>query len=128
VLIGELAAKAGVTIETIRYYEREGVLPPAMRGANNYRLYSAAQVNRLRFIRRVRDMGLTLAEIRTLLAMVENDDYNCAEIKALGERHLAEVRSRIDELRRLERVFSDLVNRCRGSRNINCGIIDAMWD
>jgi DNA-binding transcriptional MerR regulator len=72
--IGEFAAKTGVNIETIRYYDPEGILTPPAHGTNNNRIYSVAHLRRLRFIRSVRDMDLSLAEVRALLTMIENDD------------------------------------------------------
>ncbi|NIR58368.1 MAG: helix-turn-helix domain-containing protein [Gammaproteobacteria bacterium] len=126
--IGELAAETGVNIETIRYYEREGILPRPARAANNYRSYSETHLRRLRFVRRARELGFTLDDVRVLLSMIERGDYTCAEVKSLGERHLADVRSKIADLQRMERTLAEVVSRCSGGRTPDCSMLEALFD
>ncbi len=126
--IGELAAETGVKIETIRYYERVGILPAPGRTANNYRTYTRIHLTRLRFVRRVRALGFTLNEVRMLLAMIDGGDYTCAEVKTLGERHLADIRAKIAELRRMEDVMGQVVAQCSGARTPDCSMLESLLD
>ncbi|WP_435104102.1 MerR family transcriptional regulator [Arhodomonas sp. AD133] len=126
--IGELAAETGVKIETIRYYERVEILPAPARTANNYRTYTRTHLRRLRFVRRARALGFTLDEVRTLLAMIDGGDYTCAEVKTLGERHLADIRAKIAELRRMEDVMGQVVEQCSGARTPDCSMLEALFD
>lgn len=126
--IGELASETGVNIETIRYYEREGILPMAPRAANNYRSYSDAHLRRLRFVRRARDLGFTLGEVRRLLSMIDGGDYTCAEVKAVGEKHLDDVQARLADLRRLEHALVELVSNCSGARTPDCSMLETLFD
>jgi len=126
--IGELATRTDVNIETIRYYERVGILPQPSRDANNYRLYSESHRRRLHFVRRARDLGFTLDEVRTFLSMVDGGDWTCARVKALGERHLDDIRSRIADLRRMERALADVVGRCSGEQTPDCSMLEALFD
>ena len=125
--IGELSRRTGCNIETIRYYERIALLPAPVRSAGRYRVYDTADVRRLAFIRRARELGFTLDEIRTLLALSENDEQGaCAEVRELAAGHLAEVRAKIADLRAMERVLADAVRRCAPGELPGCPIIDAL--
>lgn len=126
--IGELAAQTGVNIETIRYYEREGILPKPARTANNYRRYSQRHRRRLRFVRRTRDLGFTLDEVRVLLSLVHRGDYTCAQVKVLGEQHLDDVRAKMADLQRMERALSGLVSRCSGEQTPDCSMLETLFD
>lgn len=126
--IGELSKRTDVNIETIRYYERAGILPAPERGTNNYRLYSEMHRRRLRFIRRARDLGFTLEEVKTFLSMVDGGDWTCARVKGLGERHLEDIRSRITDLRRMERALAEVVGRCSGEETPDCSMLEALFD
>lgn len=126
--IGELASKTGVNIETIRYYEREGILPAPVRAANNYRIYSGTHLRRLRFVRRARALAFTLDEVRILLSMIAGGDYTCAEIKSLGEKHLGDVQARIADLRRMECALFKVVSRCSGERTPDCSMLETLFD
>lgn len=110
--IGKAADRSGVNIETIRYYEREGLVPAAERSASGRRLYDSAAIARLRFVRRCRDLGFPISSIRTLLALSANADKPCVDVKDIGEQHLVEVRARLADLRQLESALSDLVGEC----------------
>lgn len=126
--IGELSRRSGVNIETIRYYERIKVLPAPPRSANGRRVYGPAETRTLAFIRRSRELGFTLDEIRTLLALSsENGQGACAEVSELATGHLTEVRAKIDDLKAMEYVLADLMRRCDAGEAPGCPLIDALW-
>ena len=120
--IGVASAMSGVNIETIRYYEREGVVPRAPRTPTGRRLYGDEDIARLRFVKRCRDLGFSIPDIRTLLDLSAGNDAPCADVKALGERHLRGVRRKLDELGKLERALAELVKRCDAGR-IDCPML-----
>jgi len=125
--IGELSKRTGCNIETIRYYERISLLPAPPRSAGRYRIYDNADVRRLAFIRRARELGFTLDQVRALLALSENDRQGaCTEVRELAARHLGDVRAKIADLRAMERVLADAVKRCAASTLPRCPIIDAL--
>jgi DNA-binding transcriptional MerR regulator len=93
--IGEAARRSGVGVETIRDYEREGIVPKPGRAASGRRLYSAAEIARLRFVRRCRDLGFTMADVRTLSALAEERGAPCGEVRAIGSLQLQAVRAKI---------------------------------
>lgn len=125
--IGELSRRTGCNIETIRYYERIALLPPPLRSAGHYRVYDTADVRRLAFIRRARELGFTLDEVRALLRLSANDGQGaCANVRELAESHLAKVRAKIADLRAMERVLADAVQRCAAGEAPGCPIIDAL--
>jgi len=125
--IGELSRQTGCNIETIRYYERITLLPAPARSAGRYRVYDSADIRRLTFIRRARELGFTLDEVRALLALSANDGQGaCAEVRDLAARHLAEVRAKITDLRAMERLLADAVRRCTAGELPGCPIIDAL--
>src|SRR5215207_8444673 len=98
--IGKLSEGTGVHIETIRYYERIGLLPAPPRSEGGRRLYSTEHLARLIFLRRSRELGFSLEEIRTLLRLVEGGDYTCGDVKALTMQHLQNVRQKMRDLRK----------------------------
>lgn len=110
--IGQAAAMSGVHIETIRYYERAGIVPKPIRQSNGRRLYDDVGVARLRFVRRCRDLGFPINAIRTLLDLSGDSTRPCENVKEIGERHLAEVRSRLSDLQQLEAALVDLLEAC----------------
>jgi MerR family transcriptional regulator, mercuric resistance operon regulatory protein len=127
ITIGELSRRTGCKVETVRYYERVGLMPPAPRTAGRYRLYHDGDVRRLAFVRRARELGFTLDDVRTLLTLArEQADGPCAEARALAAAHLAAVRSKIADLRAMERVLDDAVDRCATGAAPNCPVIDAL--
>ena len=123
--IGEAARRSGVSAANIRYYEREGLLQPQARGDNDYRLYSEADVHRLRFVRQCRAMDMSLDEVRTLLGLDLNNKADCATASAALDEHLGHVRQRLTELRALEKDLLALRQRCDGSDD-HCHIIEAL--
>ena len=127
VQIGELSKRTNCNIVTIRYYERIALLPTPARSAGRYRLYDTDDVRRLTFIRRARELGFTLDEIRALLSLSASDGPGaCANVRELAEGHLAEVRAKIVHLRAMEHVLADAVRRCAAGESPGCPIIDAL--
>jgi MerR family mercuric resistance operon transcriptional regulator len=124
--IGELSRRTGCNIETIRYYERIGLLREPARSAGRYRVYDTGDVRRLAFIRRARELSFKLDEVRTLLTLSANDEAARADVRELAESHLAEVRAKIADLRAMERVLADAVRRCAAGEALGCPIIDAL--
>jgi MerR family mercuric resistance operon transcriptional regulator len=123
--IGELARRVGCNIEAIRYYERIGILPaPPRRG--RYRSYEPEHVATLRFVRRARELGFTLEEVRALLRLAAGGQASCAEARALAVAHLQDVRTRLGDLRRMERVLAGAVRACDVGDNQGCPLIDSL--
>ncbi|MCR9056075.1 MAG: MerR family transcriptional regulator [Rhodobacteraceae bacterium] len=125
IAIGEASRRSGVGIETIRYYEREGVVPRPVRAANNRRLYSEDDVGRLRFLKRCRDLGFPLADARALLELSHRDDDECQSVKTIAERHTAKVREKIEELQRLEAALAELTRNCSVG-NVSCPMLNRL--
>lgn len=126
--IGALSEQTGCNIETIRYYERIGLLSPATRSQGGHRLYGEAQGRRLGFIRRTRELGFTLDQIRTLLKLVDGGRYTCAQVKRITVHHLGEVRRKVADLRTIGRVLEDMAATCDGGTVPKCPVIDALFD
>lgn len=125
--IGELAKATGTQVETIRYYERQGLLPEVERSEGNYRIYDESDAARLSFIRRCRSLDMTLDEIRLLLRFRDAPAENCAGVNALLDEHIGHVASRIRELRQLERQLKALREQCEDVRQTShCGILNAL--
>lgn len=112
IAIGEASRKSGVGIETIRFYERKGIVPRPERAANNRRLYSQDEVGRLRFLKRCRDLGFPLGDAKALLDLSDAQDEDCRSVKQIAETHLDNVRGKIAELARLEVALSELTANC----------------
>ena len=126
--IGALSERSGVNVETIRYYEKIGVMPLPARSAGGYRIYGHDHVRRLHFVRRGRELGFSLDELRGLLHLVDGHTYSCAEVHELTIRHLADIRQKIKDLRRLEKVMSDMAAQCSRDQVPQCPIIDALFE
>lgn len=126
--IGVLSKKSAVKIETIRYYEKIGVMPAPARSEGGYRLYAPEHLKRLSFIRRGRELGFSLNELRALLRLVDGHAYACSEVRALTLDHVADIRRKIADLRRLERVMTSIASKCSGRKTPDCPIIDALFD
>lgn len=126
--IGKVAKASGLSVETIRYYEREGLLLPTGRSASGYRYYAESSVQRLRFIRRAKQLGFTLVEIRNLLVLSEGRGDQ-SEIKALTQDKLTIIEQRIEDLQRMRAALQSLAERCPGQGCIDdCPIIAALND
>lgn len=125
--IGELARKAGVNIDTIRYYERQELLPPARRLASGYREYGEADLRRLRFVRQAKALGFTLEDIAELLSLSSRRDNDMAAMKATAAARLADVDARIAELARIREALRSLVDACPGHGSVeDCPILRAL--
>lgn len=125
---GELAVKISCNIETIRYYEQIGILPPPQRSEGGHRLYGEEMVKRLHFVRRSRDLGFTLEEIRGLLRLVDGGKYTCSQIEKLARDHVADIRRKISDLRKLKKVLESMASQCSGGKVPKCPIVDALFD
>lgn len=125
--IGDLARETGVKVVTIRYYEQIGVLPIAKRTSGNYRSYGADQVQRLRFVRRCRDLGFSLDQIRDLLRLSAQDGPSCAEVCRIAELQEKSVKDKISDLQRLAKELRRISASCNGRRSMaECRIIEAL--
>jgi MerR family transcriptional regulator, mercuric resistance operon regulatory protein len=125
---GALAARTGCNLETVRYYERVGLLPPPPRSAGGHRLYGPDLVKRLNFVRRSRDLGFTIEEIRELLRLVDGGTYTCSQIEQMARDHVRQIRRKVADLRLLERAFERMAAQCSGGAVPDCPIIDALFD
>lgn len=126
--VGELANRSRVKVETIRYYEKIGVMPAPPRSDSGYRLYDQEHLKRLIFVRRARELGFSLDSIRGLLGLVDGHTYTCAEVHTLTMQHLKEIRSKIADLRHLEKVIAEMAAQCSKAKIPECPIIDALFD
>lgn len=125
--IGELAAKAECDVQTVRYYERAGLLPAPGRSLSNYRSYGPPYLERLRFIRRCRSLDMALDEVRVLLSFLEHPEKNCAAVNRLLDEHVEHVRTRIRDLSELEVELKRLRRHCRRIRTAqDCGILQQL--
>ncbi len=124
--IGRLAEETGVNLETVRYYERIGLMPQPDRTAGGHRSYSKAHASRLAFIRRARELGFGLGEIRALLALTEPGHRSCAEVQAIASAHLESVRAKLADLARLEHILADTVAKCSGDPSPPCPVLDML--
>lgn len=125
--IGKLSRRTGVNIETIRYYERIRILPAPPRTASGRRVYGPAESRMLTFIRRARELGFTLDEIRTMLALsAENGSGTCGEVRLLATRHLADIRAKIAGLRAMEEILAETVKRCDAGELSECPVIERL--
>ena len=125
--IGELAKLANCTTDTIRFYEKEGLLPPPDRTEANYRSYNKGHIDRLRFIRNCRALDMTHGEVRALLDAADKPMSGCGTINALVDEHIAHVNARIEELLELRRQLTSLRERCGGEAAVDdCGIMQGL--
>lgn len=128
ILIGELSRRAQCNIETIRYYERIGLLPrPRREGGGRFRRYDGDDVGRLRFIRRARQLGFTLDEVRGLLrlAAAQGEDA-CAEARNVAAAHVADIRAKVADLQAIEMVLTEAISECESSRRTRCPLIEVL--
>ena len=123
-----MARATGCNLETIRYYEKIGIMPDPPRSVKGYRSYDDTHVKRLKFVMRSRDLGFSLEEVRGLLGLVDDRSRTCAEVQIIAEDHLTDVQAKIADLQRIERVLSDTVARCTGDAAPECAVIDALLD
>lgn len=124
--IGQLAKITGCKVVTIRYYEKEGLLKTPTRSGAQYRLYNEKDVERLRFILHCRQHGMSLNEIRNLLAYADSPDVCCEWINELVKRHIADIEKQMADLSHLKKHLESLYEKCDGSQKGNCGIIQSL--
>jgi len=120
--------RTGCNVETIRYYERIGLMHSTSRSEGGHRLYAEPAVRRLGFIRRTRQLGFTLEEVRTLLRLVDGGRYTCAQVKGITIHHLDDVRRKVADLQKIERVLREMAAQCEGGRVPKCPVIDALFE
>ncbi|MEJ2179429.1 MAG: helix-turn-helix domain-containing protein [Gammaproteobacteria bacterium] len=126
--IGQLSARSRCKIETIRYYERIELLPEPARSEGGYRLYDESQLKRLVFIRRSRELGFTIEEIRVLLDLVDGGSYTCSDVKKITMEHVESIRQKIADLKKLEKTLTHIASLCSGDAAPECPIIDALFE
>ncbi|HBP87287.1 MAG TPA: transcriptional regulator [Nitrospiraceae bacterium] len=126
--IGGLSRKTGCHIETIRYYERIGLLSKPPRTEGGHRLYNKEQIKRLVFIRRSRELGFSLDEIRTLFRLVDGERSTCQEVKTVTEQHLQDVSKKISDLRKLQKTLRAISSQCEGGLVPDCPIIESLFE
>lgn len=124
----ELASASGCNIETVRFYEKRGLLPPPPRTAAGHRVYDPGHLKRLTFIRRARELGFTLDQVRGLLDLVDGGDWTCAEVRAVTLDHLADIRRKIADLQKLALILDGMVAACDGGEIPACPIVDALFE
>src|SRR5690242_9675951 len=124
--IGELARATDTKPETIRYYERIGLLPVPPRTAGNYRAYAAKHVSRLTFTRRARDLGFSIEQIRALLDLADQKERSCDAVDAIARDHLADVKRKLADLAALRRELESLIGQCRHGTVAECRILEAL--
>jgi Cu(I)-responsive transcriptional regulator len=125
-MIGDLAKATATKIETIRYYERIGLLQVPGRTSGNYRAYTSEHLGRLSFIRRARDLGFSLEQVRDLLSLSDQKDRSCGAVDAIAREHLAEVDGKIADLMALRRELDSLISQCGCGTVAECRIIEAL--
>ncbi len=126
--IGKVATRTGCHIETIRFYEKEGLLSPPNRTEGGHRLYTSDMVGRLVFIRRSRELGFSMKEIRELLTLVDGEQVSCERVKTIADEHRRDIRSKIADLRKMERTLRELSGLCSGENVPDCPIIDVLQE
>lgn len=126
--IGDLARGTGTSVETIRYYERIGVLARPIRTAGNYRAYATADLKRLNFVRHARGLGFDIAEIRSLLDLADNPERDCSEADTIATGHLKSVEAKIEQLQLLRTELARMVGACRGGRAADCHVLEVLGD
>jgi MerR family mercuric resistance operon transcriptional regulator len=124
--IGELSRLSGVNIETIRYYERIKMGPAPQRTASGRRVYGVTELRILAFIRRSRELGFSLNEIRALLRLGAPGMASCSEVKVIATHHLEDIRAKLSDLKKLERLLAKTVARCSGKKVPNCPVLDIL--
>lgn len=124
--IGEAAANSGVSAKMVRYYEQARLIPPAARSESGYRIYTQADVHRLRFIRRARDLGFSVAEIRDLLSLWNDRSRHSADVKQLAQSHIDELEQKIRQLRQMADTLQELIACCAGDERPECPILASL--
>ncbi|GAA2884264.1 Cu(I)-responsive transcriptional regulator [Aminobacter niigataensis] len=124
--IGHLARKTDTKVETIRFYEKSGLLPAPERTKGNYRAYDLAHLGRLSFIRRARDLGFSLDQVRELLSLSDNRNQSCAAVDAIANEHRSEIERKIRDLQALKLELDSIIDQCGCGTVAECRIIDSL--
>jgi MerR family mercuric resistance operon transcriptional regulator len=124
--IGEVSRLTDVNIETIRYYERIGIMPAPPRTEGGQRIYGEDHLKRLTFVRRSRELGFSLDEVRALIGLVGSHALTCADVRNMARGHIADIRQKVKDLKKLERVLTDLADRCHGRKVPECPLLDTL--
>ena len=124
--IGELSRLSGVNIETIRYYERIRMLPQPPRTASGRRIYNSTYLRTLAFVRRSRELGFSIEEIRALIRLGGPEKATCREVRKIAARHLEDIRAKLNDLRKLERLLARTVAQCSGRSVPDCPVLDIL--
>jgi len=127
--IGQMAKKVNCKVETVHYYEKSSLMPEPPRTEGGHRIYALADVKRLHFIRRCRELGFRIEQIRELLKFIDEPGHYCGEVKAMAMLQAREVQQKIEDLQRLQKALNTMVGQCKGSAYTidNCPIIDALY-
>ena len=126
--IGEISRRTGINIETIRYYERIGITPKSDRNRSGHRRYDKQQLMRLTFIKRSRELGFSLKEVRALLGLADAETPSCAKVHDMTIVHLKDVKNKISDLRQMETVLENMAAECSKGDIPDCPIIDALFE
>lgn len=124
--ISNAAAASGCHLETIRYYERVGLMPPPTRTGGGYRAYAPADVERLRFIARGRELGFSLEKIRSLLRLNDDPKLSCCDVDKIARTHLTDIRQRIDALSLIAEELEGVIAKCSGGECSECSILETL--
>lgn len=124
--ISQAAEASGCHLETIRYYEKIGLLPHPARTDSGYRVYTSADIEQLQFIARGRDLGFSLEEIRSLLQLARDEGMSCGDVDRLARAHLADVRARLEDLRRMAEELERVIASCHGGQRAECTILSTL--
>ncbi len=127
ITIGKLSKKTGVNIETIRYYEKIGLIPKPYRSEGGNRLYNMEKVKRLAFIKRCRELGFPLDTIREFLKLVDQKNYTCAEIADISQHHLKDIRAKTRDLKKIESHLKDMLSQCKKNNTPECAFIEILF-
>jgi MerR family mercuric resistance operon transcriptional regulator len=123
---GALASKSGVNAETIRYYEKVALMPEPRRTEGGHRVYEERHLQRLHFIRRCREIGFTVDEIRELLSLVDGEQVSCERVKHIADDHLRDIRAKIADLKKMEKTLREMSAKCSGEDVPYCPIIEVL--
>ena len=127
--IGKLAEKANCKVETVHYYEKTGLMPEPPRTQGGHRIYDLSHAKRLNYIRRSRELGFTIEQIKDLLKFIDEPNHYCGEVKGMAMLQARDVQQKINDLERLKKALNDMVGQCKGDNFTidNCPIIDALY-
>lgn len=125
---GQLAKLTHVNAETIRYYEKSGLLEEPMRSANGYRVYLKGHISRLRFIRRCRELGFSVNDIKTLLNLQHSAEAPCKQVKDAGNAHLTDIQTKIADLIKIQNSLTDLIKQCESNTTPTCPMLETLFN